>query len=135
MTISSDQLAVKHAIDIFIRANSAETGPPLGTILGNLGLNSAKFCKDFNELTKELPNYFVLKVRILVYENRTLTFSVKAPTTSFFLSCLKFEKMLKDTELHREHKRLCYCIKLEDLVKIAKFKLFTRPLNESLFRV
>lgn len=41
---------VKHAVDIYVRSNGAETGPPLGTILGNLGVNSAKFCKDLMSL-------------------------------------------------------------------------------------
>lgn len=45
---------VKHAVDIFIRSNGAETGPPLGTILGNLGVNSSKFCK---ESTSSQSNY------------------------------------------------------------------------------
>lgn len=48
---------VKHAVDIFIRSNGAETGPPLGTILGNLGVNSSKFCK---ESTNLLNNYLII---------------------------------------------------------------------------
>lgn len=86
---------IKHAVDIFIKSNGAETGPPLGTILGNLGINSAKFCKEFNEFTKFLPNYFVLKVRIFIFENRSYSFFIKAPSSSFILSSLKIEKSVK----------------------------------------
>jgi len=53
-------------ITIYIRANSAEAGPPLGTILGNLGINTVKFCKDFNEYTQGLPNYLKLSLKIVV---------------------------------------------------------------------
>jgi len=30
----------------------ADAVPPLGTVLGNLGINAVKFCKDFNDLLK-----------------------------------------------------------------------------------
>lgn len=42
-------------ISLFLRAQSVDSGPPLGTILGNLGVNTVKFCKDFNEFTKDIP--------------------------------------------------------------------------------
>ena len=47
---------------MYIRANMAEAGPPLGTTLGNVGVNTLKFCKEFNEFSKDLPNFFILKV-------------------------------------------------------------------------
>ena len=31
---------------VYIRSQSAEAAPPLGTILGNVGVNSEKFCTD-----------------------------------------------------------------------------------------
>lgn len=126
---------VKHAVDIFIKSNGAETGPPLGTILGNLGVNSAKFCKDFNEFTKHLPSYFVLKVRILVFENRTFSFFVKAPSTSFILSSLKFEKAIKVKYFDRMHMRSVFCIRFNDLLKLSKFKFFSIPADKSLFMI
>lgn len=126
---------IKHAVDIFIRSNGAETGPPLGTILGNLGVNSSKFCKDFNEFSKQLPNYFVLKVRILVFENRSYSFFVKAPSTSFILSSLKIEKSVKVKHFDRMHTRSIFCIRLNDLLKLSKFKFFNLPFSKSLLMV
>jgi len=43
------------------------------------------FCKEFNEFTKELPNYFLLEVIITINSDRTYTFFVKEPTTAFLL--------------------------------------------------
>jgi ribosomal protein L11 len=86
---------IKHIIFLFIRSQMAESGPPLGTVLGNIGINASKFCKDFNDFTKDLPSYFVLKVKILVMEDRTYSFSVDLPSTGYLLSILKKQKIKK----------------------------------------
>ena len=83
-------LLTKNIIFIFIRSQTAESGPPLGTVLGNLGINATKFCKDFNDFTKDLPSYFLLKVKIVILEDRSFNFFVFLPTTGFILSFLKF---------------------------------------------
>ena len=46
----------------YLKANSATVSPPLSSVLGNLGLNTSNFCKEFNKLTEELSNYFLLKI-------------------------------------------------------------------------
>ena len=48
-------LNVAHTKKCFLVSNSAEPAPPLGTILGNLGVNTVKFCEEFNLFTKNLP--------------------------------------------------------------------------------
>jgi len=57
-------LEVSHIKKCFLISGSAEPAPPLGTILGNLGVNTIQFCEEFNLYTKNLPNYFYLKVAI-----------------------------------------------------------------------
>lgn len=52
---------VKQVITIMIRAKSAESGPPLGTVLGNIGVNAIKFAKEFNDFTENLPNCLKVK--------------------------------------------------------------------------
>lgn len=80
---------VKTKVCLFVRSQSAENGPPLGTILGNMGVNAVKFVKDFNEFTKELPSYFLLKIHIYILEDRSYKFSVFLPTTGYILSFVK----------------------------------------------
>src|SRR3954464_11365947 len=80
---------------IYIKAGQAESGPPLGTILGNIGVQTVKFCKEFNEFTKELPSYFLLKVKIIIEENKSFTFSVEMPSVGFIISLLKKEEKIK----------------------------------------
>lgn len=114
---------------IYIRANSAKSGPPLGTTLGNIGVNTMKFCKEFNDFTKDLPNYFLLKVTILVTENKSFTFSVDLPPIGFIISLLKKEEIFKDKNGTTHH---LFYITLEDFLKIAKFKFPYYPLKKSL---
>jgi len=85
---------LRHVIDVYLRSVSADAGPPLGTVLGNLGVNTSKFCKDFNEYTKSLPSYFLVRVRIFIYENRTFSFVVSLPSLTYLLSILKFQKTI-----------------------------------------
>lgn len=42
-----------------------------------------------------MPNYLVLKTTIFIYDNRSTSFVINAPSTGYFLSLLKFEKLLK----------------------------------------
>ena len=116
----------KYKININIRANGAEPIPPLGTVLGNIGVNSLNFCKEFNEFTQDLPNYFVLKVEILVLENKSYTFKTKLPSLGFIIYLLKKEEIIKDDN------GFIYSIQyieLEDVLKLIKFILPTYSLK------
>ena len=85
-------------INIAIYATTAESGPPLGTVLGNLGVNTVKFCKEFNDYTEDLPNYIKLRTKILVSENKNFSFSCKAPSIGYLISLLKFDHTIYDEE-------------------------------------
>jgi large subunit ribosomal protein L11 len=108
----------KVKLELYIKANGAESGPPLGTTLGNIGVNTIKFCKEFNDYTQELPNYFLLKVNITVNENRSFFFYVDLPSIGFLISLLKKEEILKDSS---GTSYSIYYIILEDFLKLCKF--------------
>jgi ribosomal protein L11 len=93
--MNNNQLDITYIKKCFLMSQKAEAVPPLGTILGNIGVNTIKFCEEFNNYTTELPQYFVVRVIITVYENRSFSFIIIEPTTSFFLNILKFEKKIK----------------------------------------
>jgi large subunit ribosomal protein L11 len=114
---------------IYIRSNSAKSGPPLGTTLGNIGVNTMKFCKEFNEFSKDLPNYFLLKVTLLITENKSFTYTVELPSVGFIISLLKKEEVFKDKN---GTARQLFYITLEDFLKVAKFKFPNYELKKSL---
>jgi large subunit ribosomal protein L11 len=111
-------MKVLYFIEIFLRSQMAETGPPLGTILGNLGLNTVKFCKEFNDFTSELPSYFLLKVKISVFEDKSFSFFIGLPSVGFILGLLKFERIVKISG--KDFTEIC--IPLRSVVQLAKLK-------------
>lgn len=112
---------VFHVLTIYIRANSAEATPPLGTVLGNLGLNSIKFCKEFNEFTADLPSYITLGVSITVLLNRTYSFKIiSGPSMGQLFYLLKEKK---------ERVSRKYTISLKTLVQLTIYKFPHIPLK------
>lgn len=64
-----------------IPAGRATAGPPVGSTLGQWGLNMMNFINPFNESTKDLMGKDVI-VHLQVYEDRTFTFkSLGQPMT------------------------------------------------------
>lgn len=57
-----------------IPAGRATAGPPVGSTLGQWGLNMMDFINPFNEATKDLMGKDVI-VHIQVYEDRTFTWT------------------------------------------------------------
>ncbi len=62
-------------IKMKIPAGKATAAPPVGSILGQYGVNMMDFINPFNEQTKELGNVTVT-VHITVFEDRTMQFRV-----------------------------------------------------------
>ena len=115
-------------LTIYIKANGAESGPPLGTTLGNIGVNTIKFCKEFNEFTKDLPNYFLLRVSIVITENKSFTFTADLPSIGFLIYLLKKEEVLKNKDGVVTYNSYIF---LEDLLRLAKFKFPTFDIKKS----
>lgn len=128
-------LAIKHRKRCFLQAKKAEPVPPLGTILGNLGLNTVKFCEEFNNYTQELPQYFILKTLINVFENRTYKMEIEGITVGFLLKLLKFEKKFKILVHGRFHEKTFSCIHWKDLIQLALFKFPGKNLEKSVYTI
>jgi large subunit ribosomal protein L11 len=73
--------AVKAQIKLQIGGGSATPAPPVGSSLGQHGVNIMEFCKQFNAKTASRKGETV-PVFITVYTDRTFEFVTKTPPTS-----------------------------------------------------
>lgn len=70
----------------------ASAGPPVGSILGQHGLNLMDFVQAFNDQTKDLNGKDVI-VHVKVYEDRTFTFElVGQPVDDLIREAIKIDK-------------------------------------------
>ena len=68
-------------IKLQIPAGKANPAPPVGSALGQHGVNIQDFCNQFNEKTKEQGDTLI-PVVISVYEDRSFSFITKMPPAS-----------------------------------------------------
>lgn len=66
-------------------AGNAKPNPKMGQALGPLGLNMMQVCKEFNEKTGRFRQDLPMRIILKAYTDRTYTFVVKPPPTSWFL--------------------------------------------------
>ena len=67
-----------------IRAGQATPAPPVGTALGQHGVNIMEFCRQYNEATQQYMGQ-VIPVELTIYEDRTFSFFTKQPPASELL--------------------------------------------------
>ena len=60
-------------VKLQIRAGQATPAPPVGTALGQHGVNIMDFCKQYNDATQAM-NGQVIPVELTIYEDRSFTF-------------------------------------------------------------
>jgi len=119
---------VKNVVNSFmviIPSGRAMTGPPLGPILGQYGINTAGFCKQFNEMTAGLDDFedflVYVSVRVDLYDDRSFGLFCLKPSVSFLIK-------LVSGILLGSSKRYRAILNKRDIVKIARFKFTTMNL-------
>ena len=65
-------------VTLQIRAGQATPAPPVGTALGQHGVNIMDFCKQYNEATQAMAGQVIPAV-LTIYEDRTFSFILKQP--------------------------------------------------------
>ncbi|XVJ50725.1 MAG: 50S ribosomal protein L11 [Vampirovibrio sp.] len=71
-------------IKLQLPAGKANPSPPVGPALGQHGVNIMGFCKEYNARTADRVGD-IIPVEITVYEDRSFTFELKTPPTSFLI--------------------------------------------------
>ncbi|KAK4054610.1 mitochondrial 54S ribosomal protein YmL19 [Microbotryomycetes sp. JL221] len=77
--------AAAQIVRLVVPAGKATAGPPIGPALGARGVKSIDFVKDFNARTAELTPGTPTPVLITIQPDRSFTFSVKTPPTSWLI--------------------------------------------------
>lgn len=84
--------AVKANLKMRLPAGRASAGPPVGSILGQHGLNLMEFVQAFNDQTKDMIGKDVI-VHVKVYEDRTFTFEIIGqPVDDMIREAIKIQK-------------------------------------------
>jgi large subunit ribosomal protein L11 len=65
-------------VKLQLRAGQATPAPPVGTALGQHGVNIMEFCKAYNEATQAQMGQ-VIPVDLTIYEDRSFDFITKQP--------------------------------------------------------
>jgi len=75
----------KHGLRTDIPAQMAAAGPPLGTQLGQIGINIANFVKDFNLRTSVFKEGVPIPTRTTVNPDRSYNLHMNHPSITYFL--------------------------------------------------
>lgn len=88
---------VKAMIKLQLPAGQANPAPPVGTALGQHGVNIMAFCKEYNERTSKQTGS-IIPVEITVFQDRSFKFITKtSPTTDLLKKALGIEKGASST--------------------------------------
>lgn len=84
--------AVRANLKMKIRGGQASAAPPVGSTLGQYGVNMMDFIQPFNDATKDMQGQTVT-AHITIYEDRTMSFRVVgAPTDDLIRAKLGIDK-------------------------------------------
>src|SRR5438128_4970433 len=65
-------------VKLQIKAGQATPAPPVGTALGQHGVNIMDFCRQYNDATQQYLGQ-VIPVELTIYEDRSFSFITKQP--------------------------------------------------------
>jgi large subunit ribosomal protein L11 len=82
VSVSTEE--VKDRLKFDLVPGKATPAPPVATALGPRGINLMEFCKKFNDETKDRKED-ILRVKLLVYKNKTFSFTVHPPSVSHLI--------------------------------------------------
>lgn len=109
---------VKAKVKLLIQGGAATPAPPVGSSLGQHGIQIMEFCKQFNAQTANRRGETV-PVVVTVYKDRTFDFNCKTPPTSELIR--KKINIAKGSS--RPNTEKVGKISLNDIEEIAKIKM------------
>lgn len=109
---------VRATLKMKIRGGQASAAPPVGSTLGQYGVNMMDFINPFNDQTKDRMGQN-LTVHITIYDDRTMDWRiVGTPTDELILAALKVDKGSGEPNKTKVTKKLSQT----QLIEIAEAK-------------
>ncbi|WGH25599.1 MAG: 50S ribosomal protein L11 [Candidatus Shikimatogenerans bostrichidophilus] len=109
---------IKKILKLNIKGGSANPAPPIGPMLGAVGVNIMDFCNKFNKETINKNNE-ILSIRVKVYEDNSYDYIIKKQTIkNIVLNKLNLKKGSKEP-----NKKKIGSLTLDEIFDIAKYKL------------
>lgn len=97
---------VRANLKLKIRGGQANAGPPVGSTLGQYGVNMMDFVNPFNEQTKDKMGQ-MLTVHITIYDDRAMNWRiVGTPTDELIMTALKVDKGSGEPNKEKLEKKL-----------------------------
>jgi len=75
---------IRTVLKLELQAGRATPAPPVGTALGQHGVNIMDFCRQYNEQTQQFAGQ-VIPVELTIYEDRSFSFITKQPPAAELL--------------------------------------------------
>jgi large subunit ribosomal protein L11 len=75
---------VKAVVTLAINAGKANPAPPIGTALGQHGINLMGFCKEYNARTSNRIGE-IIPAEITIFSDGSFKFILKSPPTTFLI--------------------------------------------------
>ncbi len=124
--------AVKANLKMKIKGGQASAAPPVGSTLGQYGVNMMDFIGPFNDATKDMMGKTVT-AHITIYDDRSMDFRVVGPPTDERIlaelgikkgsgrpNSEKVEKKLTDAQLTKIAQEKAHDMNAEDVEAIKK---------------
>src|SRR6188472_1166471 len=88
-------------IRLYIPAQNSSSLTTLNAVLGQSGLNSFEFSKEFNKLSDVYLNDIILSIEIKIFIDKSYDISLKSPFLSFLLNeeIFVFNKIKESSEI------------------------------------
>lgn len=125
--MSAPKKKVAAVVGITIGAGKANPAPPVGTALGPRGINIPLFCTEFNNATKNLKPGAPTPVEITIYADKTFSFKIKNPPTSYLI--LERTEPSVEKGSKTPGKDPVSKIKMEKVKEVAKIKMDEMSVN------
>nr|QJH88453.1 ribosomal protein L11 [Pterocladiophila hemisphaerica] len=100
-------------IKLELKPRKATPAPPVGPVLGQYGINIMKFCKEYNDLTRDKVD-LIIPVKIFIYHNHQFSLMLKKAPTAVLLN----QALNSSLKIH--HKKI---LSLSQIELIAKEKI------------